>query len=254
MKKIKVKDNLYQYHFTDSNSDYSNSITILIEGKEALFFDTAYKRHSEKVLSELHHKGVDNFTVLLSHHHEDHFGGITCFDNSCIYGADNFGDDQQDHLDDEYLINFRPANHFSDWEPLEIAGHKIHPIYTPGHNKCHYSFLIDNQIVYAGDLIYYNKANKPCIPYIDENSWIHQHIESLVKIKRLGPKILIVGHGYHIEGAEKISDEIDDRLFYLEKLYESCGRSKLEDSLKMDISKYGGLNFHEMNLKRIQSG
>ena len=251
MEIVSVSSDITQYHFFDSESDFSNSITVLTEGAKALLFDVSYRRHAEKVKLDLEQKGIREFAVLLSHHHEDHFGGCALFNREDIYGADNFGEDHQDHLTDDYLINFRPGKTFTDWVPVKSALNTIHPIYTPGHNKCHYAFLINNKILYAGDLVYYNKEGKRCIPYIDENSWAAEHLESLVKIKRLAPEIMIVSHGKHIECKDKIANEIDNRIYYLEKIIESVGSLKIEDCLSDNLSQYGGINFHEMNLKRI---
>ena len=251
MKKIKVADNIYQYHFTDSISDFSNTITIVLTGSTAIFFDVAYKRHVEKVMKDLTGSGVADYIVFLSHHHEDHFGGAECFDRRIVYGAVNFPDDPQEHLDTEFMKNYIPGNNLVENEEYNINGILVKAIYTPGHNKCHYVFLINHKMLFAGDLVYYDKSGKPCVPYIDENSTAQEHLDSLHKIRELDADIMLVGHGKHIVGRDDIIEEINKRILYLEKLIQSQGSLSVEECLPVRSTEFSGLIFHEMNRKRI---
>jgi len=62
---------------------------------------------------------------------------------------------------------------------------------------------------------------------------------------------LIQGHGKCIFGKQHIQKEINDRLFYLNKLKKSDSNILLEDCLPEDTRPFSGADFHKKNCLQI---
>jgi len=251
---VQIDKNVYQFTFVKDKSEFSCNITVFIDGKTAIIIDVAYKKYADYVKRYLSEKGIRESVTFISHHHEDHFDGCKSFKESKTFASKMFSDDYQEHLqNDDYLRTFEPDEFLIDGDYFITKNFKIKYIYTPGHNKCEFSFLINDKYLYAGDLIFYNKDGLPSIPYIDENSTVDEYIESLGKIKKIDSQYLLLGHGAYIDNKEKINRQIDDKLYYLQKIKSSNGSIDINECLVQDSTKYSGLNFHLMNLDHIKN-
>ena len=249
MEIIKINEHLCQFEFINGTSEFPINITAVIDDAKIFLIDTGYQRFAEQVKQYFLGMGVSEFVVYISHHHEDHFDGCKSFIESPKYASRLFKDDFQNHLqDDEFLKNFEADEYLLDGNCCKTDRFEIQYIYTPGHNKCGFSFLINDKYLYAGDLIFYNKDGRPSIPYLDANSTVDEYLESLIKIKKLNPDCLILGHGRYLNARPEINRQIDNRLFYLNQI-KNGKELPLEDCLMGSKSDYCGLNFHEGNLK-----
>jgi len=247
----KINNNILQYSFTNEKSEFSFNITTLIEGDTAILIDVAYKKYATQVKDHLIEKGISDFIVFISHHHEDHFDGCKIFKDSMTFGSELFEKDFQEHLQpDDFLNSFRPTNHFQNDGIYKTKNFVIDFLYTPGHNICEFSFFVNKKYLYAGDLIFYNKIGLPSLPYIDTNSKISDYIDSLLKIQSLDPQFLLLGHGQYLNSKSEINRQIEDRLFYLKKIQSVGNKLSLDDCLRLEKTKYSGLNFHQSNLNK----
>jgi glyoxylase-like metal-dependent hydrolase (beta-lactamase superfamily II) len=123
---------------------------------------------------------------------------------------------------------------------------KFHP--APGHSRCSIITEINGKILQIGDLLMINVDRKNTLPYIADGGGFIEHIKSLELIKKLDPEAIIVPHGGFIDNKKRISDLVDDRVFYLEQVLNSKGALPVEKCLKNDISWYDNLEFHDINL------
>uniref|UniRef100_UPI0032180AEC MBL fold metallo-hydrolase n=1 Tax=uncultured Draconibacterium sp. TaxID=1573823 RepID=UPI0032180AEC len=248
MKRIKIANNIYVFLFEDSNSDFSGTITALLEDDYAILIDVSYKKNAIQVKQFLNSMGIHRFLIFLTHHHEDHIDGCKCFPDMSIYASNLFLSDYQAHLQcDDFLKKLKPNNWILDGDSYKSKSYNIDFHFTPGHNICGFSFLINDKILHAGDLIFEDKFKKPSIPYLDGTSDISDYLYALNKIKELNFDVLIQGHGSPIFGRAKILKEIDDRCYYLNRINMGRGKVELEDCLKDEIERYSGHVFHEKN-------
>jgi glyoxylase-like metal-dependent hydrolase (beta-lactamase superfamily II) len=251
---IKIEENIIQFTFVKENSEFPLNITTLIDGSSAIIIDVAYEQYATQVRNYLSQMGVSNFIIFISHHHEDHFDGCKSFTDCKTYASELFSDDYQEHLEtDEYLKSFRPDEYFTDSSYYTTKNFSIKFIYTPGHNKCEFSFLINEKYLYIGDLIFYNKHGVPSLPYLDNNSTISEYLESLRKIMKIKHNHILLGHGHFLNDEAEIKKQIENRLYYLVKIQNFNGDTSLDDCLVNDKSKYSGLNFHKTNLMKNTS-
>lgn len=253
MKKYLIDKHIYLFEFGDSNSRFGSNITVLIQNNSALLIDVAYAKYAIKLRNHLFQNGINNFTILLSHHHADHFEGCKCFSSSTTYASNLFLSDPQCHLQsDSFLKNFKPDKWLTENLCISFGSFKIKCFYTPGHNRCGFSFIISDKILHAGDLFFGNTKGLPSIPYLDESSTISEYIYSLEKIKNLYFETLIQGHGKFIVGRQHIQKEIDSRLHYLNKLRKLNGNITLTDCVLGDFNLYSGSEFHSKNCFRAK--
>lgn len=249
MEIIKIEKDIIQFTFIKESSVFPLNITALIDGNSAILIDLAYEKYAQQVKDYLSKIGISTFVIFISHHHEDHFDGCKSFPDSKTYGSELFCKDHQEHLEaDEYLKSFKPNEFFIDGRYYFTEKFRIKYIYTPGHNICEFSFLINETYLYVGDLIFYNKHGVSSLPYLDANSTINEYLESLRKIMKIKHKYMLLGHGHYLKDESEIRKEIENRLYYLEKIQNSNGEIAIEDCLINDKSDYSGLNFHTTNL------
>jgi glyoxylase-like metal-dependent hydrolase (beta-lactamase superfamily II) len=249
MNVVKIANNIYQFVFIKETSEFPLNITALLEDDTAILIDTAYAKYADEVKNYLSKQGISNYVIMISHHHEDHFDGCKSFVDSTTFASELFVKDYQQHLEtDDFLKSFKPNRFLYDNGCYKTQKFTIDYIYTPGHNKCEFSFYINKKYFYVGDLIFFNKDGLTSLPYIDANSEIDEYIESLLKIKELSPECILLGHGYPIFGEAEIEEQISSRLFYLEAIKNSRGDILIDDCINGTKELYSGLNFHKSNL------
>lgn len=250
----KVNDYIYQYQFLEGegNSLEALNITVIVDDKSALIIDTAYSKFAKKVKDDLANKEITPEIVVISHYHPDHIDGTKEFKGCQFIGSKfykyNLENCEMWFPDSQYI---KPNVLIEDDETIEFANHKLKFIHTPGHSKCSITIIINDEIMYVGDLAMKNEDGKVTIPYVCQDGTFEEHIDSLQRILNLDCNIMLVGHGDYIEGKDEIKNTIEDRMYYLEKVKESKGKLRLEDCLKYDISKYCFLDLHDRNIQHF---
>lgn len=185
MKIIEIGDSIFQFTFKKRNQNSHIILRLSLKVKQQSF-DVAYEVFAGQVKKYLIDKGVLEFLIFISHHHEDHFDGCKSFKGCKTYASELFNNDFQEHLqNDDFLKSFMPNKFLIDKNYFRTDKFEIEYLYTPGHNKCEFSFFINSKYLYVGDLIFYNKNGLPSLPYIDYNSSITEYIDSLHKKKYL---------------------------------------------------------------------
>lgn len=253
MKKIKVKEGIFQYEFVEdrNNPKYVVNITVLIDNGQALIIDTAYSNHAREVKKDLENSGITPVKVILSHFHPDHTCGSKEFKGCDFIGSKlykaNFENCKEWCPGEEFI---EPTILVGNNDSLSFGNHTIKFLCTLGHCKCSITIIIDNEIMHVGDLIMRTSNGKAMLPYICKDGSFKRHIESLETLLNLNCKIMIFSHGDYVTEAE-IRDSIEDRLYYLRKVKNSNGSLSLKECLKNDISKYESLKLHELNMKQL---
>lgn len=108
--------------------------------------------------------------VLLTHHHEDHIGALSMFDNKSIFDSNNLEEK-------EYII----------------GDFKFDVIFTPGHTSDSISYYFkDENVLFSGDFIFYETIGRCDLPTGD----IEMMKKSISKIKKYPDDMIIYpGHG-----------------------------------------------------------
>jgi sulfur dioxygenase len=174
----------------------SSAYTYIIssgKGREALIIDPVIDNTNIyiKLLKDLDLKLVK---VIDTHIHADHISGLNELNKqtncSRIMGEKS----------DSEVIDIR----VSDNEKIKIDNIELTSMYTPGHTKCSYSFLMDNYI-FTGDTLLINGSGRTDF---QGGSAIEQYDSIFNKLLKLpGETIVYPGHDYNGKKFSKIIDE-----------------------------------------------
>jgi glyoxylase-like metal-dependent hydrolase (beta-lactamase superfamily II) len=251
MEKNKIRDNLFQYLFKEDDNGEPNSLFVCVDdtGKKALILDTAFERLAGKVKTDLEEQGIQPEIVLLSHYHPDHTAGTPVFKDCRIYASefyeDNYGNCQRWNPN---LTFIRPTDLIKDGDSLSFASFQFKFFHAPGHSLCSVLTLINEDVLYIGDLLMFSAEDTLSLPYISMGGSFKEYIQSLEKIKTMDYNILVCAHGHFLTDKGKIIETIDDWLYYLNRVSDSMGTLPLAVCLKNDIAAYAHTEYHDNNL------
>lgn len=133
--------------------------------------------HLERVKAE---SNVE--VILLTHRHPDHSGGAS----------------RLSRMTDAPVLGFGGSISGND----EVAG--LLALHTPGHARDHLCFYdIRNRTLFSGDLI----AGQGSIMVAPPEGDMQDYMDSLYRVKNLGPEVILPGHGPRITDAGAKIDE-----------------------------------------------
>lgn len=252
MKKTKVTDTLYLYTFADEDVKLPDTITVIVQDKQALLIDTAFPEYSEQVKKDLEGQGIEPKVVILSHYHSDHASGCSVFSHCDIHASEfyeyNYNNCQVWEPGYTYV---QPQHLIKDGDTLAFGTFNLEFTHTPGHSKDSLVTRVTEKIIHVGDLIMITKGERASLPFIADGGNFAEHIASLELLKKLDPDVILVPHGGMIDHKDDIHAMIDERVYYLEKTSSSMGTLPLPACLMNDISGYDYLEFHDTNLMRL---
>ena len=249
MEKLEIMDNVFCNTFSgEGKTKYGYNIITIYDKKKALIIDTAFIEQSICVKSDLENLGVKPEWVIISYYHPDHITGSRIFKDCKFIGSEHYLQSIEITPENKHLV---PEIQIKDDENFNFGSFSLKFLYTPGHSKCSITTVLNDEVAQIGDLIMYADNGKPTLPTVCNDSQFEEHIESLIRIKKLNLEKLILAHGKVIDGKEKIIREIDDRIYYLEKVLESKGRLDISQSLNQPIENYECLEWHKINTKRF---
>jgi sulfur dioxygenase len=163
------------------------------KGREALIIDPVIENTNEyiKLLKDLDLKLVK---VIDTHIHADHISGLNELNKqtncSRIMGEST----------ESEVIDIR----VSDNEKIKIENIELTSIYTPGHTKCSYSFLMNN-CVFTGDTLLINGSGRTDF---QGGNALEQYDSIFNKLLKLPEETLVYpAHDYKGKKFSKIIDE-----------------------------------------------
>ena len=231
----KLPGNVYAI---DEDSQWEEIISYLIIGEDrAILLDTGMGISSIKaVVDELTDLPV---TVVLSHTHHDHMGGMHEFDDLLVYdsdyaierattGMDEFGDISYEVAAEDgvfnpdrelpegfspegfHVIGMAPTGTLADGDTIDLGGRTLQVMYTPGHNAdgiC--LFDAENGLVFTGDMYY------PAELYAyNEDAELETYAATMRAVaeraEELGIEWIYPGHNETVHGVEILSSAADD--------------------------------------------
>lgn len=254
MEKKEIKKNVFQYLFLGSSeADPLNINNIYAcvdpDKQKALLIDTVFPAEARAVKSDLEENGIQVDTIVLSHYHPDHTAGCTVFPNSRIFASVNYADNLENCKRWKPGFTFVPAtNLINDGDTLAYGPFQLTFCHSPGHSACGIITRIDGDVAHVGDLLMFDSSGKITIPYIAMTGSYSQHIASLESIKSMDIDTMLIPHGKVLTDKDEMKENIEDRLYYLQRVRDSGGAFPAAACLKKDISNYNCTQFHETNL------
>lgn len=142
---------------------------------------------SEKLMQFIDESDLQLTTILLTHKHEDHVGGV--LDLVGRYpGTEVYGPEETERINTKTI---------SDNNTFELNGHKFNVILTNGHTEEHISYLMDNKALFSGDALF----SGGCGRVFTED--YEAQFNSLQKFKDINDNVEIYGgHEYTVANLE----------------------------------------------------
>ncbi|XP_014094584.2 beta-lactamase-like protein 2 homolog [Bactrocera oleae] len=182
---------------------------LLGTGKRRILIDTGdvdvpeYIKHLTSVLKQ---EKAALSTIILTHWHHDHVGGVkdvlkTCAASDCLV----YKFPRTDALDvcPEIPANIK-LHPLQDEQELSVEGAKVKIIHTPGHTTDHVILTMEDGILFSGDCILGEGT-----AVFEE---LYDYMKSLHKILSIKPEVIYPAHGNIIkEPVDKIKYYINHR-------------------------------------------
>ncbi|GAT11553.1 MBL fold metallo-hydrolase [Mycolicibacterium novocastrense] len=129
--------------------------------------------------------------VLISHKHEDHTGAIDKIVDRTGAVVRSVGSG--------FLRGL--GGPLTDGEVIEAAGLRITVMATPGHTVDSVSFLLDDAVLTADTVL-----GRGTTVIDKEDGSLADYLESLQRLRGLGPRTVLPGHGPDLEDLEAVTD------------------------------------------------
>lgn len=150
--------------------------------------------HLAQVRSVMKASRVEPVGICLTHHHLDHSEAASKWAEELRIGVSAKRSD---------LVIGEGAN-IDNGDTIKVGAKKVRAISTPGHVSDHLSFETSSGMLLTGDHILGRSTS--VIAYPDGN--LEQYLESLIKTRTLGRRVLLPGHGPTV--SEELSGEVID--------------------------------------------
>jgi glyoxylase-like metal-dependent hydrolase (beta-lactamase superfamily II) len=129
--------------------------------------------------------------VLISHKHEDHTGGIDKIVDRTGAVVRSVGSG--------FLRGL--GGPLADGEVIDAAGVRITVMATPGHTADSVSFLLDDAVLTADTVL-----GRGTTVIDKEDGSLRDYLDSLQRLRGLGHRTVLPGHGPDLEDLESVSD------------------------------------------------
>ena len=191
-------------YFSMQNGGAIVNITMLETDAGLVVIDTGPSKRYGETLRQiaLQTTGRGIASVILTHHHPDHFFGNMAFDGIPIRALAETGKYARSHGDGYSDAMYRilgdwmrgteivPPNKVLPGGDFEIGGRKLRALPLGGHTEADLAIVdIDTGVVIAGDLAFLDRA--PTTPDANLSRWR----ESLTVLDGLNASAIVPGHG-----------------------------------------------------------
>ena len=167
--------------------DGTNTYVVGTPGSGALFVidpGPPDAEHLGRVQAALASSDAECAGILVTHHHLDHSEAAMAW--GALLGATVWASTPEVAGPEGQLLN--------SGDPISAGGFSIETIPTPGHTSDHVSFRLPDASVLCGDHILGRGTSVVAWPEGD----LTAYLESLRRVRDLGPSVLYPGHGPHL--------------------------------------------------------
>ena len=183
---------IFNQLFDDKSSTYTYIISSG-KGREALIIDPVID-HTKKYIKILKDLELKLVKVIDTHIHADHISGLNEL-NKQTECTRIMGEESESEV-----IDLRVKEN----EKVKIEGVELVTLYTPGHTKCSYSYLMNDR-VFTGDTLLINGSGRTDF---QGGSAMEQYDSIFNKLLKLPDKTLVYpAHDYNGKKFSTIEDE-----------------------------------------------
>ena len=183
---------IFNQLFDDKSSTYTYIISSG-KGREALIIDPVIE-HTKKYIKILKDLELKLVKVIDTHIHADHISGLNEL-NKQTECTRIMGEESESEV-----IDLRVKEN----EKIKIEGVELITLYTPGHTKCSYSYLMNDR-VFTGDTLLINGSGRTDF---QGGSAVEQYESIFNKLLKLPDKTLVYpAHDYNGKKFSTVENE-----------------------------------------------
>lgn len=232
-----IGKSLLNYRFPEEEGFlYGFNLYALLNGKDVMLIDSAFRTQSKQVLSNLKSRGLRLTHVLVTHFHADHVAGLAAIDP----GVTVLGSPEYRKTLTKDISQRIAAVAFSDG--FSFGDFTLSFIPAPGHSACSILVDINGKYLHAGDNLMSRYDGKAILPWVEHHQ-LENHISSLEMLREMKRDRVLLAHGPEICGKETITQAIDDRLSYLRAVLDSEGNTSFEEAVSGSSCSFVGEEF-----------
>jgi len=225
MKNVELENGVFCFVFPELEGfDYGFNLYGIRSGSSVLLIDAAFRSQMRTVKGSLAEDDLEITHVVATHFHNDHIAGLMALPETVqVLGSPAYGKT----LSKDIPQSVKPVS-FS--EPFMFGDFTLKFIPAPGHSPCSMMVDISGEYLHAGDNLMSRYDGKRILPWV-QRKHIGEHIRSLEMLKGMGRNRIILSHGPMLESREKIEEEIDLRLYYLNRVLYPGWNPTLDEAL-----------------------
>ena len=192
MNVITLEAELKVYHFNnEAKGEYVGfNIFVVENGNECLVIDTAFRRHFNQLQEDLNSQGKKITTVITTHFHRDHIGGLLKLQDATKYASIDCEKTIRKVFKEQPYSKYLPDIYVENTKTITFGNHTITMIQNPGHSIDGLLVVIDDKYVFIGDDMIYSRDFEELKPFASEGDF-DEHINSLNRIKKLDDQHLL---------------------------------------------------------------
>lgn len=229
------------------------NIYLVGTGRERLLIDTGQGfpqfKHDLRTFLLSSPVSLEITTILLSHHHADHIGGVEdvleLFPKAQVFLG------RQELPSNNIQFQYTELSH---GQLFKVEGATLQSIYSPGHTRDHFAFLLqESAVLFTGDCV------------LGTGSAVFTNLTDLLStltlFQSLHPSRLLCGHGPPVQEAQaKIKEYIDHRqrrekeilaLFQASSRYSNSSNNQVDG---LSVSDIVSKMYPEVKEERIRKG
>jgi len=211
------------------NASHTVNFFVIHSKKESVLIDSGFP--SEESINKLNKiiKDFDIKKAIITHHHEDHAGGIqTLIENEIKIFSFNDKNIHHKHPLNNEKYNYKLTKNIT----LFFDGFKLEILHTPGHAQGHISLLLrEDKILFSGD----NVVGEGTTWIGPPDGDMLTYLNTLKYLQTLPIKKIFPGHGNNINNPQKkLESLINHRYEREEKIIEAMKKGNFS---LIDITK-----------------
>lgn len=138
--RVKIDEGAITMRIFPIKAFFDNYIWVILEQEKVIVVDPG---ESSGVLTYLEEHSIKEVTILLTHKHDDHVGGVeaivTQYPKTIVYGPE-----ETQEFNDQTIYS---------GDIFELNGNNFEVFDTPGHTEGHISYLMDEHL-FCGDALF----------------------------------------------------------------------------------------------------
>lgn len=202
---------------------FSDNYIWAIVDKQKKIFDCVDPGDAEPVLSFAKNQQLKLRTILITHHHNDHIGGVgelmNNFPNSIVYGPN---DDRIPYI----------KNHVQEDDMIHVGDYSFQILFNPGHTSTHISYFEPHKHwLFCGDTLFSAGCGRVFDGTMEE---LHQ---SMLLFKKLPPETKIFcAHEYTLQNL-RFAQTVEPQNSAITHLAQNLNKNSLECSLPSTLDR-----------------